>query len=102
MPYLTTESPWLSGERSLPFGLLGSINICFPHNLAKLINWFKELTVSAEWPYSRINAQRRPVSASLISLQPDKILQNALTGRFSLRAENLGEFPSSDHALDEK
>ena len=86
----------------MPFGLLGSINICFPHNLAKLINWFKELTVHAEWPYSRIKAQRRPVSTYLISMQPDKILQNALTGRFSSHAEKLSEFPSSDHALDEK
>ena len=56
----------------------------------------------AEWPYSQIHTQRRPVSTCLISMQPDKILQNALTGRFSLRAEKLGEFPSSDHALDEK
>ena len=35
-------------------------------------------------------------------MQPDKILQNALTGRFSSHAEKLSEFPSSDHALDEK
>ena len=57
----------------------------------------------AEWSYSRINAQRRPVSTCLISMKPDKILQTALTGRFSLRAEKLGECLSSDHALpDEK
>ena len=66
-----------------------------------LINWFKELTVQLEWPYSRTNAQRRPVSTYLISMQPNKILQNALTGMFSSHAEKLSEFLSSDHALDE-
>ena len=58
--------------------------------------------MQAEWPYSRMNAQRKPVSTYLISMQPDKILQNALTGRVSSHAEKLSEFPSSDHALDEK
>ena len=89
-----------SVERSLPFGLLGSINICFPHNLAKLINWFKELTGGIVIQSNK--PQRRPVSTCLISVQSDKILQNALTGRVSLRAEKLGEFPSSEHVLDEK